>query len=208
MVIIKQKNKKPFTMKRKTDREFAKLLTMSIVLVAFAIFITYQASEFIYKHFGKPIVVRDLLWEILPYIPWMLLVCEIFVVASAVMMIIYGFVNDRDLIPYTIFLVAAFHVIRAFMIILTPMGYPYEYSSFLNGEGLHGAFPSGHLSIPFIIFLITRRKRFFLLSLIVSITLLLSRGHYTIDLIGTVFISYFLVAMSNKYLRKYFKEEG
>ena len=188
------------------EKRFIKLTLISLLIGLISTIITYCASYYIHMSFGEPIVVRDLLWEILPYFDVMFL-CEIFLCLSIVILLLHSFEN-KYLIPYAITIISIFHIIRAFMIILTPLGFPHTYTGFIHSTNhifTYGAFPSGHLSVPYLIFMITKNKKAIILAFLVGLTLLISRGHYSIDLIGTLLVAYPVFKFSEKYIRKYFK---
>jgi hypothetical protein len=189
---------------------FKQLLFIAILFGISAILTTYIASYYIHTTFSFPPVVKDLLWEKLPYLPvlWM---SELFLVTSTVFLFFWALKNDKFMIPYVIIMCSIFHTLRAGLIILTPLGFPYEYNGFMHyGQEsvfMYGAFPSGHLSVPYIIFLVTKSKIALALTFIVGLTLLISQSHYSIDIIGTLLLAYPTFKLSEKYLRKYFKEE-
>ena len=182
-------------------------ITISAVLIISAITTTYLASYYIHKTFNIPPVVKDLLWEKLPYFN-VLWLSEVFLIISVICLLVWAFKKDVNYIYYSIILFSSFHLIRAFLIILTPLGFPNEYAGFIQSgtESIYtfGAFPSGHLSIPLISFLITKNKLFLIFTIIIGILLILSESHYSIDLVGTLLLAYPIVVLGNKYLKKYY----
>lgn len=191
-------------------KKFIVLAVITILLAVTATLATRYASSYIYENFGEPPVIKDLLWSKLPHLKVMWL-SEIFLVLSVVYMIIYGlFKKNLKLGLYASVLVSIFHLFRAGMIVLTPMGFPYNYAGFIHSqESIYnlGAFPSGHLSIPYLIFMITKSKIVLILTFLVGITLLLCRGHYSIDLIGALLLGYPIFRFSEKYLKRFFEND-
>ena len=191
-------------------KKFIILAIITLLLAITATLTTRYASIYIYKNFGEPPVIKDLLWTKLPYLKVMWL-SEIFLVFSIFYIIIYGLSKKNlKLALYSSVLISIFHIIRAGLITLTPMGFPYTYEGFIHSRTLIftlGAFPSGHLSVPSLIFMITKSKIVLILAFLVGITLLISRGHYSIDLIGTLLLVYPLFKFSEKYLRKFFEND-
>lgn len=188
--------------------KFFQLLIISLIFLIIAMFLTFFSSKYIYENFGEPPVVKDLLWEKLPYLP-ILWLSEIFLIFSVIYGVIWAIRINKNLIPYTIILISIFHIIRAGLIVLTPLGFPYPYGGFIHKKGsifLLGAFPSGHLSVPYFISMVSEKKIFLILTILVGITLLLSRAHYSIDLIGTLLIAYPIYKFGEKYFKKYFKK--
>lgn len=189
------------------EKRFLALLFISLFISVLALAVTYLASWYIHETFQQPPVVRDLIWEKLPYLN-VLWLSEIFLMLSIVFMICWAFKNNKYLLPYAIILYSIFHFLRAGLIVLTPLGFPYEYTGIMHRGAesvfMYGAFPSGHLSIPYLTFMVTKNKIALAFTFLVGLFLLLSRGHYSIDLIGTLLLAYPLFKFSEKYLKRYF----
>ena len=130
---------------------------------------------------------------------------------SCVYLFVYALKKDINYIPYAIFLISVFHILRAGMIVLTPLGFPQDYQGFLkSGKDsvfLFGAFPSGHLSIPYLIYLLTKSKILLIFTFVVGFCLLISHAHYSIDLIGTLLVAYPIFMFAEKSARRYFFEQ-
>ncbi|MFA5020264.1 MAG: hypothetical protein WC533_04150 [Candidatus Pacearchaeota archaeon] len=198
----------------KLDKLFKKKfiinLTISLILYLLAIVLAYLSSLYIKKNFVAPPIVQDLMWNILPNLK-IIWVSEIFIILTVIFTFLWALKKDKDYIPYLISLWALFQIIRAGMIVLTPLGFPNHYSGLIpTGEEsvfAFGAFPSGHLAYPILAYLITKMRIFILFSILVILALLISRGHYSIDLIGTFLLSYPLYILAEKYIKKYFIEK-
>jgi len=188
-------------------KKFIFLLSISIFIMIISIILTYSSSIYIYKNFGNPPIVKDWMWEKLPYLKifWL---TEVLIIASIILGFIFAFKNNLFLIPYAIILISIFHILRAGLIILTPLGFEC-YSGLIpygrNSIWLFGNYPSGHLSIPYLIFMVSKKKIFLLLTFLIGMIMLISHGHYSIDLIGTLLLVYPLFKFSEKYIRKYFE---
>ncbi len=189
------------------EKRFLILMGITIVCSLISTKITYIASKYIHSTFNIPPVVKDLIWEHLPYLP-ILWVSEVLMLLSALYLLIWSFKKNKYYLPYAILIISIFHLFRAFLIVLTPLGFPYEYNGILYNSNksvlMYGAFPSGHLSIPLLAYLITKKNLALLLTFLVGITLLISRGHYSIDLVGTILLIYPIYKFSENYLKKYF----
>lgn len=192
------------------NKRFIKLLLFSILIIVLAFFISFVAGQYIKTNFPNRPVAEDLLWRFLPYYP-IIGVAEILIVICCVYLVYYGIKRDRFLIPYAIILGSLFHIFRAGLIILTPLAFPYAYNGFLNGGQNSiftlGAFPSGHISIPYFIFTLTKNKIILLLTFIIGLILLISRGHYTIDIIGGLLLAYPVFKFSEEFLKPYFLDK-
>lgn len=112
--------------------------------------------------------------------------------------------------PFFVSTVSIMYILHSFIKILTPMMRPT--GSDLPSHGLFrtylqqpGMFPSGHIGlIATLYFLIDGKenrsfKTLFLAFLILeTITMVISRGHYSIDAVGGILLAYFVVAEAKK----------
>lgn len=193
----------------KIKKRFLIKLGIAGCLYIIAVLLCNLTSHYIRVTFQNPPVAPDLLWMHLPYLPitWL---SEIFLGISVLYILNWALKKDKDFIPYAISVYSIFQIIRAFLIILTPLGIPSSYSGLapIGGTSVfaYGAFPSGHLAYPVLTYLITRKKIVLFFSLIVALALLIARGHYTIDLIGTIMLAYCLYKLSERYIKEYFIE--
>ena len=193
-------------MRIKIDRFFIKRFVIVSILFLIACIIPYFSSNYIKNHY-KPPVVNDFFWNFLPYAP-IITISEIIILLSVVYLFYWAYKKNLNYINYAVFLWASFQIIRAGLIILTPLGFPESYDGLSPiGEGnifAFGAFPSGHLAYPFITYLITRKKFVLFLTAIGTLALLISRAHYSIDIIGAFLLGYCLYHLAEHNLKKYF----
>lgn len=119
-------------------------------------------------------------------------------------------VYQPEEIPFVLISVALFAAIRSGFIILTHLGAPADilklsweagilrYLSFTND-----LFFSGHTGLPFLAFLLVRKKwlkRFFLGgSLVMATSVLLTHTHYSIDVFAAFFITYGIFKISERF---------
>ena len=181
-------------------------MILSFILYILVIFSTYLSSIFIRYKFVKPPIVRDLLWECLPIMN-LFWISEVIIGLSVFVLIFYAIKEDKYYIPYFWIMVSTFQLVRAVLIILTPLGIPSSYSGFLIGNETmmaFGTYPSGHLAYPFLTFLLTKKPIALFFSFLVATILILSRGHYTIDLVGTITLGFSIYVLFEFYLKKYF----
>ena len=195
-------------LKRVFSRKFTLLCAIALNLIIIAVLITISANYFIQDKFQQVPIVSDLLWEYLPHVPifWL---SEILIIVGLAYMAIWGYKTNKYLLPYAAALIAIFHIIRAGVIILTPLGFPYTYEGLIQvGKTTSvlfgGAFPSGHLAFPYLIFMITKSYIVLAITILVGAILLLSRAHYSIDLVGTLLVAYLVFKFSEAYMRGYF----
>ena len=155
-------------------------------------------SELIQRLYPDRPIVPDLLFTLLPDIPVLAYVTDPIMIAAIVLLFWYIFRHDLGHLPFYVFTVGIAYVCRAPLTILTPLGRPtgnldsYGVSVLVNLKQ-HGMFPSGHTMLAAAIYFLIdgRRHPGFkraagLLCLAEMITLILSRGHYSIDIVGGV----------------------
>ncbi len=127
-------------------------------------------------------------------------------------------------IPFLLFLLSLFLLIRSVFIFLSPIGPPagmmdmgqldFIFSRLMGTWTFQNEFVfSGHASIPFLfhLFFETRRLKAALLagSLVMGVCVLLSHNHYTVDVLGAYLVSYSIYRLAQRlyygYLRPLFQ---
>lgn len=127
-------------------------------------------------------------------------------------------------IPFLIFLLSIYMVVRTAFIFLSPIGAPvgivdmrkldYIFSQIMGTYTFNNEFIfSGHTSIPFLFFLFFETKwlktLMFAGSLVMGACVLLSHNHYTVDVLAAFLVSYSVYCLSEKlyfgYLRPLFQ---
>jgi membrane-associated phospholipid phosphatase len=175
-------------------------------LVVLAAIASGLSSRYIAHAFPERPTPRDLLFEKLPYLDAGQYINDIVVFAAIFLLLGYGLTRGLDQLPDILGVFSTMYLLRAAMTVLTPLA-----SAHGNGAEygivpvLHiplvqnGMFPSGHAAAALLCFLMvdkTRAPRLralqLALAVIAWITLLLSHGHYSIDIIGGLLLSYFV----------------
>lgn len=152
----------------------------------------------------------DFFFEHTPYIN-ILFICDLIVIITIISFLIFIFKKKKFReIPFYTILIGIYYLIKSVLIYLTPMANPHPVSEFWSKvlpEG--GMFPSGHTGLIFLLFLFTIKEKpkgwriYFLMLLIAEIIfMILSRGHYSIDIIGALFIGYTLWKVAYERFRK------
>ncbi len=191
-----------------------KTLVSLAVLVGSALF-CFAISELIQRLYPDRPMVPDILFTLLPDVPVLAYVTDPIMVLDIVLILWYAFGRERNHLPFFFFSVGITYVGRGLLMILTPLGRPtgnldsYGVSILVNLKQ-HGMFPSGHLSLASAIyFLIDGRKHpefkwaAGLLALAEMITLILSRGHYSIDVVGAVMLGYIAIGLMLPYRERF-----
>ena len=155
----------------------------------------------------------DFFLDKLPYLPKLSWIYD-----SAALFALFVFMffvlskNQIKKVPYYLLLVGLFNMLRAIFIILTPYGAPsgfYGTSGLFHGFSLYelGFYPSGHAGGLFLYALLSfGLYRWIILSLdvIAILTLMLSRGHYSIDILSGLIFAYAIYCFGERHL-KFFK---
>jgi len=156
-------------------------------------------------------IVPDILFTLTPELPWMAFVTDPILLVSVAIMLYQALRLDRRRLPYYFFIVSVLYYARCVLMILTPLGRPtgnLDSYGILRFTGMlqHGMFPSGHQMLVTLAWLLIdgvrlpRLKRLSgVLAILEGLTLLLSRGHYSIDIVGGVLVSWFIVERLSGY---------
>ena len=124
--------------------------------------------------------------------------------------------RDRARVPYCFAMIGFFLFVRAAFIGLGPVGPPEEISPLYEGgplEFLHGTnefqnemFFSGHTGAPYLYALLSwhrpvLRNACLATSAAMAIGILVSRNHYSIDVLGAWFVTYSIFALGRRILK-------
>jgi hypothetical protein len=170
------------------------------------------SSDWVLNHLPK--------WDLLPLLSWGWLALHLY--AAAICILYYP-----SELPFILFTLALFIFIRSTFIFLSPIGHPsgmmdmskldYFFKRVMGWMTFTNEFVfSGHTSIPFLFYLFFKtpwQKRIFLGgSLVMAATVLITRNHYTVDVLGAYFITYSIYVLSQKlyfgYIRPLFLKQG
>ncbi len=191
-----------------------KTLVGIVVLVGASVF-CFAMSELIQWLYPDRPIVPDLLFTVFPDIPVLAFVSDPIMIAAIVLLFRYLFGHDRVHLPYYFFTVGILYVFRGLLMVLTPLGRPtgnmdsYGVSVVVNLKQ-HGMFPSGHTMLAMAIYYLIDgkghpgfKRAAGLLALAEMVTLILSRGHYSIDVAGGVMLSYIVVGWLARYKERF-----
>ena len=181
-----------------------------LMLVASSLF-NFVTSELIQYLYPDRPVVPDLLFTILPFVPWLQYAFDTILAASIILMLVYAFRIDWRHSGYYFFVVGVGYLVRAVLMALTPLGQPVGNNETM-GIGLllniyqHGMFPSGHTCLAATIYFLMDRAlaprmktAAGILVIAEMVTLLLSHAHYSIDLVGGLMVAYLIVHWLKRY---------
>jgi hypothetical protein len=159
---------------------------------------------------GKSLpMLSDLILDILPVLDVSLLYDLFCLVVFATVAIYIIHRKDYNRIPYILLLCGLFFIIRGIFVVLTPFGNPPEFNgsdALFNGFSRYelGVYPSGHVGNSFLLLLLvndSKYKRIMWLWLsVITISLFLAHGHYSIDILSGFLFAYAIRAYGNRHL--------
>lgn len=194
---------------------FNKYFYLGLTTLIIGIRLNYYSQKYLldYIESGNSLPsLPDLILENIPY--WDIdYLYDIFSIFSILVLIIFV-VHKRQYskVPYFLLLVGIFQIIRGFFIVLTPFGNPMGFNGtqgpFYGFTDIElGVYPSGHTGVAYLYFLLVETnpyKYLLLLSVVVIIAAhLLSRGHYTIDILTGIIFAYAIKSFGDNNLLKH-----
>lgn len=175
---------------------------LSFLFLILATLLNFASSEFIQRHFPGRLPVIDTIFNIAPEVMWTQYLTDISVIASVVILLYFTIKNDLEHLPYYIFVFALAYAFRGVIIVFNPMGVIYGNIHHYGISNIiqHGMFPSGHVLLVFVAYylsdkIVSKNGRILLIlcCFVEVISLILSRGHYSIDIVGGFLLAYFVV---------------
>ncbi|MFK5634846.1 MULTISPECIES: phosphatase PAP2-related protein [unclassified Ornithinimicrobium] len=156
-------------------------------------------STLIVERFADAARPDDLLFELLPYVRparWLTLVALVVGFGAFLVDLLR---HDRSRVPAVGAVFALMYLLRAVIMVLTPLAPAQGDGPFLFTPQQYGMFPSGHVAALTLLALLTptervwRRRLQWLMVLMMSAGLVLAHGHYSIDVVGGLLLAYFVV---------------
>lgn len=176
-------------------------IILPIVLLASAGVASHYASRFIALHFpGRPRP-ADLLFQSLPYVSAAQYTSDIAVYSALLILAFYSLRYAREEMPRIVTMISVMYLLRAAMIILTPLASAHGDGSMFGFVPYvqNGMWPSGHTADTFLCFLLINaskapglRRLTGAMVVVQCVSLILARGHYSIDVVGGLLLSYFV----------------
>lgn len=158
------------------------------------------SSRIIGAWFSDAPVVPDLLFVFVPYVREVLWVSTGAMVLGVLLFAYYSLRYARDQLPTYLAVLGLMYLLRAVLMVLTPLAHA-------RGEGpiqmfplfQNGMWPSGHTAAALLFAWMTDARRApglrtvqVVLAVVVIVALIVSRGHYSIDIVGGVLLAYFV----------------
>lgn len=144
---------------------------------------------------------HDLILDFVPEMPQFLILGEIVGTAGTLIIITVMWQWRFEKLPMLLFLLGAMYLFRSFVILLTPLAQiqppseNFTEAHWIAQNFYHGMFFSGHAASAFIqAFYIkghSLRDAALGLACVQVVVILFSHSHYTIDVVGGIFVAYF-----------------
>ncbi|MBK9390537.1 MAG: hypothetical protein IPN68_10185 [Bacteroidetes bacterium] len=170
------------------------------VLAGMALNIASQTYLHNYMSEGKTLpMLSDLILDNLPVIDLSLVYDIVCLIPIFLMFIYVVHKKEYNRVPFLLLMIGIFYLVRGVFIVLTPFGNPPMFGGsdpLFNGFSKYelGVYPSGHAGNVFMLFLLVNdslyKKIIITCLIIVIIALLLSHGHYSIDIFSGIFFAY------------------
>lgn len=174
-------------------------LTIAVVLALAAATATEAASRFIAATFPDRPSAPDLLYGWLPQTPAASYVTLAAMGAMLAIFLVYALRTAPERIPEYLTVFAIMYLLRAPMLVLTPLAAARDGSVIAFPLFVNGLFPSGHTALAMLLVYLTRTGRAprlravqVALLIVVVVSMLFSRGHYSIDIVGGLLLGYFV----------------
>lgn len=181
----------------------------------FLFIITAFLSNFVvYVFFPDRVISEDLIFKIFPYSLNTEYIADIIFLLGIILFIVFYVFKNRKDINNIVNVILIMYILRAVIMIFTPLMRPTGVD--MPSHGLFreymtqlGMFPSGHVALIATMFFEIKGKRFEVLKkvmmwilILLSIFMIMSRGHYTIDVIGGIMLAYIVVNEYKEYLKR------
>lgn len=163
--------------------------------------LAWLASDAIAARFPDRPRPPDLLFEVLPQIDLLRYGADAAIAAGLLLLLVHTLRTRRDDAPGLVAAFALFYALRAAIVVLTPLAIAHgdgQYFALLPLQQ-NGNFPSGHAGAALLCYLFVDPRvapglRRLLLALAWTewIALVVSRSHYSVDVIGGLLLAYFV----------------
>lgn len=176
-------------------------IAVTLGLCTVAMIATRGANAFITHAFPDRPMPRDLILDAIPFVQAAEYVADVAVMAAGLIALIYIVRKQPQKLLRGLTIFALMYLFRAAFIVLTPMANPHGASYYGILGSQNGMWPSGHSANVMLSYLLLAdsnagrwRSAVLVLALIEWTTMLFSRGHYSIDIIGAILLAYFVWA--------------
>ena len=186
-------------------------LISSLLFLLFSLCFASLMVDYTNKIYPNLAISTDALFKIIPFVN-LSVFSDILSLLGPLIFVIFIFrKKTTKKIPYYATVIGIFYLIRSFFIYITPLANPFPLEKWgLNIFPVGGMFPSGHTGVLFLMFLLIKEESnskywaliLLLLAIFEGLFMIFSRGHYSLDVFGAIFVVYALHAFSKNHLRK------
>ena len=188
-------------MTKLSQSQFRSYLIIALFLACLAYLTNITTDSLIATYFPNRLVVQDLLISLTPFISWTQYLADTLALISPLLALTFIIRVRRWDLPFAIAVISIGELIRGILIIATPLGASFtdsmQYGFITHAQ--NGQFPSGHTIMVASCYALIQRQEAPTLKLILLLSMLgemaaliFSRGHYTIDIVGGLLITYFV----------------
>ncbi|AQP45730.1 hypothetical protein RPIT_13695 [Tessaracoccus flavus] len=173
-------------------------------LGALAVVATWLANRVIVGSFADAPRPEDLLFEALPYVRGARWLTVVALVGGLGAFLWVTLRSSPSRIPAVGARIAVMYLIRALLIVLTPLAPAHGEGIFVFPQPQFGMFPSGHTALAAMLALLAPADRPWLrwfewaMVGVMIAGLLLARGHYSIDIAGGLLLAYFVATVRTR----------
>ena len=176
------------------------------VLILVASTVTLFANYVITNMFTTRVISEDLLFSIFPYHIVTEYLSDVLFFYGIYLFFFKYFSYEKDRRLELINIISVFYIARAILMMLTPLMRPTgvdipSHGIFREVMTQFGMFPSGHIGILALMYFMIEgvkyvelKKVYWWVVLISSFLMIISRGHYSIDVVGGIMLSYIIVS--------------
>lgn len=169
-------------------------------MLGVAIFLDTHNSGLIQQLFPFRVPIPDTLFDLLPYWPRLQFLSDFAQITSVLALALYLFPRRWRELPFALSVLGLSYLARSILILMNPFGGPLGTIVHYGMTTIHqfGEFPSGHTILVTCIFFLIEKSRapqLYWIALgslwLEVLSLLLSHGHYTVDVVGGFLVAYF-----------------
>lgn len=192
-------------------QEAHKKFILSLTAAAVGGGLTLYLDGVIRSHFPTRLILQDYLFDITPHVPSLSYLADGIIAFSFALVLLILSAGKLQRISQFAFAFGCMLFFRSILNFLTPIGDPggdTEIYGFLERKPLVGMFPSGHIAALNLEYWLVKswgvgkKWEWLLLGFIVleAIALILTRGHYSIDIAGGIALGYFAAKFAKKFI--------
>ncbi len=173
----------------------------ALALVVVSALVSKLGNDFIPARYPDRPRPPDLLFDVLPEVDVLRFATDAAILLAMLLLVVHVWRHGRDDLPSVLGIFAVFYTLRAFIMVLTPLALAHGDGTYLSLLAVtqYGNFPSGHAGAALLCYLLVERAAapglratMLALAAVQWVSLILSRSHYSIDIVGGLLLAYFV----------------